>query len=169
MFSRNQWGGTFEVTASADTYDTNRSIEWEKAGLLDGHNNQPNHHDLDETLQSWVLEPPQRKKKKKYVDFGCIVCSYKALKWGLLGVLVAFCVIALPIIITKSLPKHKSQPGPPDNYTLALHKALLFFNAQKCKTLLSLSLHVHMMQNIYPFIHLRLYICSCAYMLTGLV
>uniref|UniRef100_A0A803KMJ8 Endoglucanase n=1 Tax=Chenopodium quinoa TaxID=63459 RepID=A0A803KMJ8_CHEQI len=31
----------------------------------------------------------------------------------------------------KSLPKHKRGPPPADNYTIALHKALLFFNAQK--------------------------------------
>ncbi|CAN1768498.1 Endoglucanase 12 [Linum perenne] len=31
----------------------------------------------------------------------------------------------------KVIPKHKPHPTPPDNYTRALNKALLFFNAQK--------------------------------------
>ncbi|KAK3002763.1 hypothetical protein RJ639_019009 [Escallonia herrerae] len=39
--------------------------------------------------------------------------------------------LGLLIIIAKSLPKHKTRPPPPDKYTLALRKALLFFNAQK--------------------------------------
>ncbi|CAL5363044.1 unnamed protein product [Camellia sinensis] len=91
-------------------------------------------HHLDETQQSWLLGPDDlNKKKNKYVDLGCVVCSRKALRWTLWSVVIAFFVIALPIIIAKYLPKHKPRPSPPDNYTLALHKALLFFNAQKLK------------------------------------
>lgn len=112
-------------------YDTNnRTTEWDRAALIERYN--PRSQDLDGTLQSWVLERADMSKKKKYVDFGCIVCSHKALKWSLGSIFLAFCVIGLPIIITKSLPKHHSPPAPPDNYTLAIHKALLFFNAQKC-------------------------------------
>ncbi|KMT14682.1 hypothetical protein BVRB_4g074500 [Beta vulgaris subsp. vulgaris] len=66
-----------------------------------------------------------------YVDLGCIVVKKKFLKWVFWSFLIAFILIAMPIIIAKSLPKHKHGPPPPDNYTLALHKALLFFNAQK--------------------------------------
>ncbi|GAB4855923.1 Endoglucanase 12 [Ancistrocladus abbreviatus] len=47
------------------------------------------------------------------------------------SILIAFLVIALPIIIAKSWPKHKTPPPSPDNYTLALYKSLLFFNVQK--------------------------------------
>ncbi|KAJ1403397.1 Six-hairpin glycosidase superfamily [Sesbania bispinosa] len=124
MHSRNEWGGSFEFSTGEDAscYET---TEWDRAALL----HQQHHlqrHDLDETLQSWILErSAEKSKKKKYVDFGCIVCSHKALKWFFGSIFVAFLVIALPIIITKSLPKHHSLPKPPDNYTLALHKALL--------------------------------------------
>lgn len=34
-------------------------------------------------------------------------------------------------MIVKLIPKHKPHPPIPDNYSVALHKALLFFNAQK--------------------------------------
>jgi endoglucanase len=129
MHSANHWGGSFEINtgevSASGEYDRSRSAEWDGAALY-------HHQHLDETQQSWLLGPPE-KKKNKYVDFGCIIVSRKALKWILGSFVVAFCVIALPIIIVKSLPKHKPHPPPPDNYSVALNKALLFFNAQKCK------------------------------------
>ncbi|OIW01820.1 hypothetical protein TanjilG_28883 [Lupinus angustifolius] len=139
MHSRNHWGGSFELStdnlaeASGGHHDNSHAGEWDRAALLDhgGGHSQQQRFDLDETLQSWVLERAAEKKKKKYVDFGCIMVSHKALKWIIGSILVAFCVIALPIIISKSLPKHHSRTTSPDNYTIALHKALLFFNAQK--------------------------------------
>ena len=132
MHTRNHWGGTLEINGGGDSGtedERSRNMEWEKL------QQQQQHRLLDETQQSWLLGPNQGKKKKKYVDFGCIMCSHKALKYTIWSLVIAFFVIALPIIIAKSLPKHKSSPSPPDNYTLALHKALLFFNAQKCKSL----------------------------------
>lgn len=113
------------MSNNGEEVEKNKNDEWDRAALLQS-------QDLDETLQSWVLERVEKSKKKRYVDFGCIVMSHKALKWILSSIFMAFLLIALPIIITKSLPKHHSPPTPPDNYTLALHKALLFFNAQKC-------------------------------------
>lgn len=124
MHSANHWGGSFEII-NAESEENSRSLEWDRAAL--GHH----HHQLDETQQSWLLGPQDKVKPKKYVDLGCIVCSRKALKWTLWAILLALIVVALPIIIAKSLPKHKSRPSPPDNYTVALHKALLFFNAQR--------------------------------------
>lgn len=88
-------------------------------------------NELDETQQSWLLGRGETNKKKKYVDLGCVVCSRKALNWSIWLTVGALLIIGLPIIITKSLPNHKPRPSLPDNYTLALHKALLFFNAQK--------------------------------------
>ncbi|KAI9107172.1 hypothetical protein K1719_021781 [Acacia pycnantha] len=140
MHTGNNWGGSFEIgneihggpynSGPADQYET---TEWEDKGAASRrHHIQSQNQDLDEMQQSWLLGPEDPKKKKKeYVDFGCIVCKRKLLKWSIVTILIAFIVIGLPIIIVKSLPKHKAKPAPPDNYTLALHKALLFFNAQK--------------------------------------
>lgn len=123
----NHWGGTLEIAADSTVEDEkSRNLEWDRASLA----NQGYNGHLDETQQSWLLGPTE-KKKKKYVDLGCIVCSRTAFKWTLVSILIAFVVIGLPIIIAKSIPKHKRPPPPPDNYTIALHKALLFFNAQK--------------------------------------
>jgi len=133
MHSRNQWGGSFELSSNSEVPsgdETSRTgDQWDKAALLDHGNRREG---LDETLQSWILERPNMKKKTKYVDFGCIVLSHKALKWIFGIIFVGFCVIGLPIIVSKALPKHHSSPTPPDNYTIALRKALRFFNAQKC-------------------------------------
>ncbi|XP_073040533.1 endoglucanase 12 [Primulina eburnea] len=124
---QNHWGGTLEINGGDSTVadDKSKNLDWDRASYANQHYN-----NLDETQQSWLLGPKE-KKKKKYVDLGCIVCSRTVLKWTLLSFLIAFVVIGLPIIIAKSLPKHKAKPQPPDNYTVALHKALLFFNAQK--------------------------------------
>ncbi|OEL17011.1 Endoglucanase 12 [Dichanthelium oligosanthes] len=92
------------------------------------------HHELDETQQSWLLGPPEAKKKDKYVDLGCVVVKRKVLWWALWCVVGAFVLIGLPIIIAKAIPHKKPHPPPPDQYTEALHKALLFFNAQKLQS-----------------------------------
>ncbi|XP_007028162.2 PREDICTED: endoglucanase 12 [Theobroma cacao] len=125
MHARNHWGGSFDVNHGEEEKSWN--TEWDRAALQ----SQQQDRSLDETQQGWLLGPPQTKKKDKYVDLGCIVCSRKAFKWTLISILSAFIVIAVPIIIAKSLPKHTRRPPPPDNYTVALRKALLFFNAQK--------------------------------------
>lgn len=129
MHARNHWGGSFEINGgdSSAAEDDQRSREWDRAAL------QPQqHHELDETQQSWLLgNHNQRPQKNKYVDLGCVVCSRKALKWTGWAFVAAFFLIALPVIIVKTVPRHKARPPPPDNYTVALHKALLFFNAQK--------------------------------------
>ncbi|KAF5482304.1 hypothetical protein F2P56_002886 [Juglans regia] len=74
------------------------------------------------------------KRKNKYVDFGSILISRKALKWILVGsFLLASFAVAATTIIFKSSSKHKPHSPHPDNYPIALQKlkALLFFNAQK--------------------------------------
>ncbi|XP_054817394.1 endoglucanase 12 [Prosopis cineraria] len=144
MHTRNHWGGSFEISndingggsgglynsASTEQYEAT-AMEWEDKGAA-SRRHHVHHQELDEMQQSWLLGPEDPKKKKKeYVDLGCIVCKRKLLKWSVASILIAFIVIGLPIIIAKSLPEHKAKPAPPDNYTLALNKALLFFDAQK--------------------------------------
>lgn len=124
MHGGNHWGGSFEIAdRDAAVVEDN---DWDKAAIQQ-HQQQ---HYLDETQQSWLLGPPEP-KKKAYIDLGCIVCSRKAFKYTLLAIAIAFVVIALPTIIVKTLPADKAKAPPPDNYTVALTKALLFFDAQK--------------------------------------
>ncbi|KAI3501708.1 hypothetical protein L1887_29676 [Cichorium endivia] len=136
MYAANHWGGSLEIASENDHEDRNgRNKNMEDMDKASLYNAQSQYSGtLDQTQQSWLLDPndaSRKKNKTRYVDLGCIVVKRKALKWTLIAVLVAFLVIGLPVIIVKSLPKHKSRPPPPDQYTEALHKALLFFNAQK--------------------------------------
>ncbi|KAL5703469.1 Endoglucanase 12 [Ranunculus cassubicifolius] len=123
MHSANHWGGSFEIHGDEDDNDANRtrSTDLDRAAL---------YPQLDEVQQSWLLGPPER-SKKKYIDFGCIVCTHQVVRWTLAGVVLALLVIALPIIITKTVNQKQDHPRPPDNYTQALKTALRFFNAQK--------------------------------------
>ncbi|KAJ8639302.1 hypothetical protein MRB53_015996 [Persea americana] len=124
MHSQNHWGGSFEIHADSATDDErSRNMDMDRAALS---------HQLDETQQSWLLGPEDpNRRKRKYVDLGCVVCSRKALKWTLWSVVIGALVIVLPIVIVKTLPKHRTPTPPPDTYTIALHRSLLFFNAQK--------------------------------------
>jgi endoglucanase len=87
---------------------------------------------LEETQQSWLLEP-QTKKKKKQIDLGCMVCSQKLFLIIVGTLAVASAIVGLSVVIWKFAPKKHHHPAPLDNYTIALKMALKFFDAQKCK------------------------------------
>ncbi|XP_002960146.2 endoglucanase 25 [Selaginella moellendorffii] len=117
----NMWGGPLEVfQLEGHDDDQSRSMELDRAAL----------QKLEETQQSWLLGAGE-KKKKQVVDLGCIVCSRK-LFTGIVTALVAVgLIIGFTVLIVKTAPKHRRHAPPPDNYTVALHKTLMFFNAQK--------------------------------------
>lgn len=127
MHSMSHWGSSFEIQAEPIMEDEHsHNMEEDRTVLL--------REQLDETQQGWLLGPQGKEKKERYIDLGCIICKWKVFKWMVLSLLVGFIVIGIPIIIVKHLPKHTKPVPPPDEYTIALHKALRFFNAQKCKT-----------------------------------
>ncbi|KAF3783911.1 Endoglucanase 25 [Nymphaea thermarum] len=123
MYGRDPWGGALEINAdSATDDDRSRNLQDYDRGALS--------RQLDETQQSWLLGPTE-KKKKKYVDLGCMIVSRKLFVWTV-GTIVACGLLAgLITLIVKTVPHHHRPAPPPDNYTQALHKALMFFNAQK--------------------------------------
>ena len=136
MFGRDPWGGPLEISHADSATDDDRSRnlqDLDRAALS---------RQLDETQQSWLLARPDQpgKKKKKYIDLGCIVVSRKHFIWTVGSILAAGFLIGIIILIVKTVPRHHPHPPPPDTYTQALHKALMFFNAQRCKISLSLSL-----------------------------
>lgn len=139
MHPGNLWGGRLDAIdsdrAEAEEEERRRNMtEWDR-GALHSQQLSAEHqrNQLDETQQGWLLAPQDswKKKRKKYVNLGCISVSRTVFMWTVGSIVVLFLVVALPIIIVKSLPRHKSTPPPPDNYTLAIHKAIQFFDAQK--------------------------------------
>ncbi|CAN7122626.1 hypothetical protein HID58_005436 [Brassica napus] len=139
MHPGNLWGGRLDAIdsdrAEAEEEERRRNMtEWDR-GALHSQQLSAEHqrNQLDETQQGWLLAPQDswKKKRKKYVNLGCISVSRTVFMWTVGSIVVLFLVVALPIIIVKSLPRHKSTPPPPDNYTIAIHKAIQFFDAQK--------------------------------------
>ncbi|KAF3331885.1 endoglucanase 9-like protein [Carex littledalei] len=126
MYGRDPWGGSLEISHadSATDDDRSRNLDLDRGAMS---------RTLDETQQSWLLAGPgdQGKKKKKYVDLGCLIISRKIFLWIVGGILGAAAFAGFVTLIVKAVPRHHKPPPPPDNYTLALHKALMFFNAQR--------------------------------------
>ena len=126
MYGRDPWGGPLEINATDSATDDDRSRnlqDFDRAALS---------RPLDETQQSWLLGPGEQ-KKKKYVDLGCIIVSRKIFVWTVGSIIAAGLLVGFITLIVKTVPRHHHKGPPPDNYTLALHKALMFFNAQRCK------------------------------------
>ncbi|KAM5574156.1 endoglucanase 25-like [Rosa sericea] len=126
MYGRDPWGGPLEINTADSATDDDRSRnlqDLDRAAL----SSRP----LDETQQSWLLGPSGEQKKKKYVDLGCVIVSRKIFIWTVGTLLVSGLLAGLIVLIVKTVPRHHHAKAPPDNYTLALHKALMFFNAQK--------------------------------------
>ena len=125
MYGRDPWGGPLEIHAadSATDDDRSRNLDFDKAALS---------RPLDETQQSWLLGPGEQ-KKKKHVDLGCIIVSRQIFLWTVGIILAAGFLAGFITLIVKTVPRHHRPHPPPDNYTVALHKALQFFNAQRCK------------------------------------
>ncbi|GFY89237.1 glycosyl hydrolase 9A1 [Actinidia rufa] len=125
MYGRDPWGGPLEIHAadSATDDDRSRNLDFDKAALS---------RPLDETQQSWLLGPGEQ-QKKKYVDLGCIIVSRQIFPWTMGIVHTAGFLAAFITLIVKTVPHHRRPHPHPANYTVALHKALQFFNAQRCK------------------------------------
>ncbi|KAH7520870.1 endoglucanase 25 [Ziziphus jujuba] len=126
MYGRDPWGGPLEINAADSATDDDRS-----RNLQDFDRAAMSSRPLDETQQSWLLGPSGEQKKKKYVDLGCIIVSRKIFVWTVGSLLVAGFLAGFITLIVKTVPRHHHGHAPPDNYTLALHKALMFFNAQR--------------------------------------
>jgi endoglucanase len=127
MFGRDPWGGPLEISNADSATDDDRSRDLDRAALM---------RQLDETQQSWLLAGPgdqAGKKKKRYVDLGCVVVDRKIFMWTVGTILGVGLFIGFVMMIVKLVPHKKPPPPPPDQYTQALHKALMFFNAQRCE------------------------------------
>ncbi|XP_078159966.1 endoglucanase 10-like [Carex rostrata] len=125
---RDPWGGPMEISNADSATDDDRSRnlnELDRSALL--------RQQLDETQQSWLLAGPGDvgKKKNKQIDLGCMLISRKLFMWTVGTILGVGVLVGLIMLIVKTIPHHHKPPPPEDQYTKALHKALMFFNAQR--------------------------------------
>ena len=130
MYGRNPWGGPLEVyPTTTDSINTDngldRSQDFDKSALSTRR--------LDETEQSWLLGAKE-KKKKIYVDIGCLFVSRKFFVWCVGMLFAVGFLVGLAVLIVKIAPRHPKRVTV-DEYTVALQKAVLFFDAQKCEFL----------------------------------
>lgn len=74
--------------------------------------------------KEWVLRPTTQSPRRR-------CCGLKKRVLWTLGVVS---IVILTAVLAKKLPRHEKQPQPPQEpYINALRKALMFFNAQRCK------------------------------------
>ncbi|PKU77418.1 endoglucanase 10 [Dendrobium catenatum] len=133
MYSRDPWGGPLEIAAAAGGGGGDSATDDDRSRNLQDLDRAALSRQLDETQQSWLLARTgdSGKMKKRYVDLGCFVVSRKIFFWTA-GTLLGFgLLIGFILLIINVVPHRHPKPPPPDQYTLALHKALLFFNAQR--------------------------------------
>ncbi|EEF47305.1 endoglucanase 25 [Ricinus communis] len=118
MLDRNIWGGSFEITPATPSFDD---------GDVDCDRGAYRSQSEEEVKQSWLLRPDKeterRKKRSSYVD-GMIIRTL-----FVVVVLVGFIAVVVTVA-TKNNSHWHPLPGP-DNYTIALRQALMFFNAQR--------------------------------------
>ncbi|PIA46990.1 hypothetical protein AQUCO_01400010v1 [Aquilegia coerulea] len=126
MYGRDPWGGPLEINAA----DSSAATDDDRSRNLQDFDRAALSRPLDETQQSWLLGPMEQ-KKKKYVDLGCIIVSRKIFIWTVGTLLAAGFLAGFIVLLIKTVPRHHRPHPPPDNYTLALNKALMFFNAQR--------------------------------------
>lgn len=126
-----QWGGS--SMRSTDFSDAH-SQSFSELGIrsMRTDHEPPSRRILDEIEQSWLLEP-QSTKQQPMIDLGCISCRRTCFWWFISIFWACVVIISLSLVVWKFSPtEHHSVPTP-DIYTLALHKALTFFDIQKCK------------------------------------
>jgi endoglucanase len=125
-----QWDHSMRSADFSDDDPNNQSFsELGRSTMTD---EPPSRRILDETQQSWLLEP-NSKKKQPVVDFGCASCSRRCF-WWIIGIFWACVVIiGLSLVIWQFAPKKHHAVPTPDNYTVVLSQALTFFDIQKCK------------------------------------
>ncbi|KAB1999210.1 hypothetical protein E1A91_D12G147600v1 [Gossypium mustelinum] len=120
----NLWGGTFDIT-----------LEMEDQSIESGHRHYYDRSAYqspleDEVKQGWLLRPAmdmemKRKKKKRCFNINPTV---------LIRTLVVVAVLAgfVALVAFLATRRHHHRPPPvQDNYTIALQRALMFFNAQR--------------------------------------
>ncbi|KAK0580760.1 hypothetical protein LWI29_005957 [Acer saccharum] len=124
----NMWGGSFEIIPNEGQAVTEDG-DYDRAAYRSPTPPQS----VDEVKQSWLLRPEREKdqrRKKKFIQ-GKMIKSL--VLYAVLAGLIITLIIVLVVMARRRHHHHHHRPPPTsDNYTVALHQALTFFNAQRC-------------------------------------
>lgn len=117
MSGGNVWGGSLEISSTAPLTD---------AGEYDRASYRPPSE--AEVKQGWLLRPDKESEKKKKRN---INMNYRSILTTLLAVVVLVGLVTI-VVWVATRRRHRHRAPDADNYTIALHQALMFFNAQRC-------------------------------------
>ncbi|KAG0617382.1 hypothetical protein M758_5G185800 [Ceratodon purpureus] len=123
-----QWDESMRSTDFSDDDRSNQSFA--ELGRSMRTDEPPSRRILDETQQSWLLEP-NNKKEQPMVDIGCVSFSRRCFWWIMCIFWACVFIVGLSLVIWKFAPKKHHSVPTPDNYTVVLSKALTFFDIQK--------------------------------------
>ncbi|KAK1560228.1 hypothetical protein Q3G72_023775 [Acer saccharum] len=121
----NMWGGSFEIIPNEGQAVTEDG-DYDRAAYRSPTPPQS----VDEVKQSWLLRPEREKdqrRKKKFIQ-GKMIKSL--VLYAVLAGLIITLIIVL-VVMARRRHHHHRPPPTSDNYTVALHQALTFFNAQR--------------------------------------
>lgn len=90
---------------------------------------------LDETEQSWLLEPKDERNQGMIDLCGWISCRRKCFWWIVSAFWACVLVVSVAVVIWKFAPRGRGRDESAnlDVYSVALKKALTFFDIQKCE------------------------------------
>ncbi|TXG65161.1 hypothetical protein EZV62_006436 [Acer yangbiense] len=118
----NLWGGSFEITPNHEEQPVTEDGDYDRAA----YRSPTPPLSVDEVKQSWLLRPErerEKRRKKKFIQ-GRIIKN--------LALYVVLAGLITLIIVLVARHRHRRRPPPiSDNYTVALHQALKFFDAQR--------------------------------------
>ncbi|XVF32853.1 hypothetical protein REPUB_Repub17cG0118400 [Reevesia pubescens] len=124
----NIWGGTFDITIEEEEEEEDhQGIDINGRYYDTAANQSPSE---EEVKQGWLLRPTMevermRKKKKRCMNINPMVVIRTLL---VVAIVVGF-VAVVAFLVTRG--RHHRLLPVPDNYTIALQRALMFFNAQR--------------------------------------
>ncbi|KAK2649585.1 hypothetical protein Ddye_017074 [Dipteronia dyeriana] len=121
----NLWGGSFEIIPNEDQAVTEDG-DYDRAA----YRSQTPPLSVDEVKQGWLLRPEREKEQRRKKKFTTVNMIKSLVLYAVLAGLFITLIIVLVVVARRH--HHHRPPPTSDNYTVSLHLALTFFNAQRC-------------------------------------
>ena len=130
----NIWGGTFDIITEEEDQGIENGRYYDRAAYQS-----PSE---EEVKQGWLLRPAVEMEGKRRKNKRCINMNPTVVIRTLVVVAILVGFVALVAFVVTRVHHHRPLPVQ-DNYIIALQRALMFFNAQRCMSLRFSSLHTN--------------------------